>query len=1504
MKRLFVLAALTSAATAFAAAPTLTKHSWQAVGGNYNGDFSDPGHWDVGLPGAKSLALFAQSKNYTVTLTNDLDTLATFRFQAYSGCDNVLDWRNVTWRQIASETDNYGDNPFALMYSTADSARLFVFANSTAVTDSSWRYKKMQSCISNAYVRMSVRGGGLEYNLDFDSGTFNFHDPDGTPWNNPNSAFVLIAEPKSRHEKLRFHEGTRLILPAMKIHGNALTNLVEFDGGAHEIHGSLMMPSDNFNTTVLESLTTLRVADTALVALSGGIKFGGTSGNYTTAQRTARVLVENGGELSVSGGISHGGPGTYPIDVGSNGTLTVSGSTLFYLGRANGNTNVLTVAKDGTLKLKDGATVYAGSNGYTANLGCLQVEDGAAVTLEAGTKLQGYRNGTVRLGAVSLSGSGQIESSGDASATQVWKGEAALVGTSWPTVGRVWANSGLVALTNVAFAGGEVCVSNRHSRLMARGGLFDGTGLQVANGGSAEVDGGVWTNAVIGLGCQSLASDLTFAGGASVDAMSLALGQSKDCVATLTIAGEGTEVATRGDLNVSFLDRASVTVNVTGGKLTVPDGYNLSLAPAWPSTATLSISGGEVSVATNTTGKYLRVGTKGKGTVNVSGGILSANCIILGPDNGNLDDVCELYQTGGEIDVTAKNTSNYGLFVAHNKSTTYPRKGRLVLDGGVLRANLVNGGWSSQCRDYGGHSSLQANGGRIVATEGNSYFLRYFDEATLGAKGLTVESDYDVTIDQSFADQNGASGVLTLTGAGTKKLSGTASSESLLVAAGGTVEFTASARHASALVVTNGAAVTLPAEVAAVGMLKGLSLGDAAGFGQLNLVSGTELVVDGDTEIALAKIAYTGELARGTKNTIRVRGTVSNASRNAWTSNTMLVSLLAEGDAASFTVRTDNSDTLLEVEIVENDNVIRVEEDTTVEKPVPYGAGATLSTIVGANATLDLNGSVGIGGLVKTGAGALNLNAANDFRGMLASHDGLFSAASLAALGFDPLGAGTFLLAGGTLALYEDSGAARFPYQLTVQTPVAADAVVLKTDSDWTMAMPTLTSGALMKRGAGDLVFEGRSGIVELTGSTGSAADANSPASPQNAELAFDDFGTVPEGYYPGFNVVEGAMVLKGAADGTTVFDAKKSGVCVGLPTLNGTVQPELVVDNATLSVDKTSRWLILGLGCRATHSFVATPTLTALNGAVVDVQKLYVGACYASRVGFAAQANFDGSTLAVRTQLSANSNASTDTDAVYRFRNGSVCELAKLQLSATAHFSVSGGSTFKCGGYDFPSGGTPRLALAFDGGEWLLGDGDATLSFATWPNLAFTLEANGEGLVLAPPESATWTLSPQVTGTGGIVKRGAGTVVLAQGEACTGTNRCESGVLAFAGTAVTGCAVAGAGTFADATVHKAVLALSVNGDLEADEIPTFADCTLGRMTVDLGRTAENPLPLVLSQPIVVAHYTGSTAPRAGDFRLKGTGRGDTMGTFEVSGGEIRLTGYAPGKPGLCIIFR
>jgi hypothetical protein len=205
---------------------------------------------------------------------------------------------------------------------------------------------------------------------------------------------------------------------------------------------------------------------------------------------------------------------------------------------------------------------------------------------------------------------------------------------------------------------------------------------------------------------------------------------------------------------------------------------------------------------------------------------------------------------------------------------------------------------------------------------------------------------------------------------------------------------------------------------------------------------------------------------------------------------------------------------------------------------------------------------------------------------------------------------------------------------------------------------------------------------------------------------------------------------------------------------------------------------------------------------------------------------------------------------------------------------------------------GTHQLKFVFDDSLWIPPE-DTTAFSQKYASDCIETIAAGRGLVLSPEKGKSWDFDIELSGDGGFVKRGEGTVVFDGVHAKhLGRNVAEEGVLDLNGSMwVQKRFGGGDGVISNGRLQNPKISLDVVDDGEswtAASTPNFSGCTFeGTVKVDLGRTAENPLKLPY-RSLVVARYTGE-APNVGAWRLRGTGIRRTGGVFTASDGVVSV---------------
>ncbi|MBQ6330530.1 MAG: hypothetical protein IJI35_16040, partial [Kiritimatiellae bacterium] len=1008
----------------------------------------------------------------------------------------------------------------------------------------------------------------------------------------------------------------------------------------------------------------------------------------------------------------------------------------------------------------------------------------------------------------------------------------------------------------------------------------------------------------------------------------LRLGKTAGRTATLKIDGGTFSAANAVYVGHEYAGSTGVVEVVDG---TVVLNEVLSLGSAVGAFGGLSVSGGEVTEKAN-----LVIGNEGSSEMTVSGGRVSTPKIHYVYSNSSTDATTVLRQTGGEIVV-----GEFISMVAAGNSTR--AHAELVLEGGVLETPTVGG--SAGCHAYDasktGVAVLRGNGGTLRAAKASGSFIHHLSSATCGANGLTVESDYDITIPQSFADADGGSGELILTGSGTKTLSGTATTVSKIVVAGGTVVFTNGARAASEVVVTNGAHVVFVESPATIG-LTGFVCGDASSAGMITVASGSPLDF-GSAPVSLGnvKLCLDGEFASGSSyEMMRTTAAVSAATKAAW-ADTLGVGGFEDSCSYSFGDSESSGTTSFNMAVSGAARTFTVASGTeTVSVDVAVAKMETIAASVASGATLTLEGELSGGELAKTGEGRLFLeDAGNSFARGVVSDGGLLSAASVGAIGISPESAFGLKLTGGTFEYRGDGTPATLPGALWLATPNVKSPVGLKIESPLTVCDVTVDGGAIIKRGVAPLTFAPPSGTtLTLAPSTGTGG--GDPTSPYSIGDLSDETGALPTSGYNGFNIAEGEVRLVG--DSSTTF--RLNNAMIGVSATNGRVQPSLAIDGAKVDFAWSGNTVHMS-GWTQADGFDAAPTLSITNGADVT---MYTFICGRNTKIY----NYPTVTVdrATWTVSSLRSGYNWNSYPKYFVRNGAVVNAGSFFCFGPSYFFVTNSvvrknaagdcttavfQSGKCGEWLFGEGSTLALStvktttsyplcteftLVFDGGTWETG-GSADL-FHLYQAEIFTFRTRGAGgLTLPVADGKTLAVGRAISGDGGIVKTGLGTLAfetqgtwdealtektaladpvslafdglldVREGSVTVASGACRAGgaykaaegaSVDFGGNSLVGASFAGAGEFANAAASGVTISVPVEDGAAA--APTFDGVTFdGPVFVDFARPGDAAEEL---EGVVVARFVGSAPADLSKWRGKNVGKG-FKAVFTASGNEV-----------------
>ena len=1486
------------------AADAATDNNWRKVDGDANGAMNDTDHWTSGAPTLDHYALFPGSLgSYTVTIPAEYEMKSNFRANIVDGETLTFDWRGGRFLQptLADDTNGkYHNEPFSFRFKGYHFFNLQTYGYSQLHAPSE---------ISNAVFRLSATGGHPR--IDFDQGEYNFLTPDGSAaWS---AYFFLFSEnqggahkaPASFNSEVHFHEGTTTTFPRLFVQGCSYTNVLAFDGGTHVVNGAVTVPDGSQKYTDHAHEMILRVADTADVTFNSSLTIGASSPTYgQTTNQHATLLVENGGKLKIMGETKQQYGGGLDIKVRNGGSLSLGSATVNSQPSLTGRIEVV----NAKITLRNLLNVGSGSNSTCRDQSGFYATNSVIDLVGSGVLRPAGADVMIVDSVFTNSVSHGIDTPNDTQTTFL---NSRVVNNAQWTFGN--ATSG----NNVTFDGCDVLST---AEVIPNGGTTTFTNSHVVLSNATTFTKGASNNpkvvfagegniyqqwGALTVGYYSdTKGELVFQGGTNSLMGSVYVGSSSRTECRMTVEGGVVKVFTRPDkpTNTSFvylgqLDDAYGILDMKGGSLTSSDANGL------------------------------QIGWKGSGEANISGGTATFDRVRLGSYSTSTTKTNCLVQTGGVLNVRYYDAS-YGI----NASEVAGRTGLVQLDGGVTKCGRFYGGL--------GTGLFRANGGKIVAKGANVDFFYNFAEAKIGSRGLEIESDYNVTAAQDFADADGEDGLLVLSGTGVKTLTGTGTELARVEVTGGKAVLPAAAEFGT-VVAKNGATVAFSGALPA-GAVGALVLGDAETAGVLTVREGEAISV-GELVATNVQLVLEGEFTSGEVSTdyalITVAGTMSAESKDAWT-RAVATSGLVDGDIAEFSWVEAGGTTTLKMN-VRKPRTLRIElasGTSNATANVSYQPGETLVADVADGANLTLSGQYGTGAFAKTGDGRAQLvNTANDFINGVTLYGGILSVPDTAALGLgNPLATAGLLLTNGTLEVTGPAQGAEIVRLGVASAPtnmiyvgnkyLGHDAVIVKSDVDVVAPVPTPATAAFIKRGAGKLTLtaDAAGRFPNTYGHTYFGQEVNATT------WIFPANGSAPNALYSALNIAEGEMAFRGTGAEPVEIGVGGS-ILVGVPTKNLSAQPALTVDNLKLVNKGSGTRFHLAPQSTETLSDVTEATVTLTNNATISVDTVQVNYS-GTRSGMKVHVNADHSDF-IATYMLYASRGSNSPDVKYFFRNGARllvnncfiyssvtfdfdnsvlaknAQLASVPIVSYGAGTVIGyafrnGSEFRCSELRYASSGTATGAytLTFDNSKWIPGTGDFTFSFPGYSNLKVVVE--NEGLVLEPPAGKTWTVSMPIEGTGGMVVGGAGTVSL-DGEKWTATgvvNVQDGATLDLGGTTAAGLVVGGAGTVSGGTISSGGMKVSLADDgTVTSAIPTFDGMSFSKLfKVDVSRDGSAARLAKPYRTVVVADYTGA-APDVSGWRMRNAGESGIGARFEAHDGHVYMT---PKVSGVILIVK
>ena len=571
--------------------------------------------------------------------------------------------------------------------------------------------------------------------------------------------------------------------------------------------------------------------------------------------------------------------------------------------------------------------------------------------------------------------------------------------------------------------------------------------------------------------------------------------------------------------------------------------------------------------------------------------------------------------------------------------------------------------------------------------------------------------------------------------------------------------------------------------------------------------------------------------------------------------------------------------------------------------PLAFGQELPVSLVGGACLTLhDVLG----GAMIKVGSGEMVLSGASDLTAPLSVCGGRVTATSENAIS-EP---GVELVSG-SLRVQDDC---LNVHAVSVKAESPTDSVILDVRTNAVCGTMSVTSGAIIKRGAGMFqmdMTDGKTGSLGC-GQNGAAGSTNNGMGPNVGPQDFPADGASLTSGYGGFTVAEGTFKVHNDPMAANRLWAHGS-VVIGMQLRECAEQPVLWLDGAYLDAYNempSSTHVFVGAWAGDPGNAVTSPVLRMDNGAELFCDTLQVGNCSSMAAARPCVA-MTNATLrgGYATYLSV---ATVEAVAMWRIRDSRIyagnVAVNPAQFHGNVDFDAENSVLTGNGGYCglrvgagvggrvlFHDGG--RLAinsvvgaqnldrdftLAFNGAEWKMTDsGNFAIPGGSF-NDHLKIEMVGRGLILAPSD-AICTVNVPFVGDGGLLVTNRGTVAFAAGTygftgAChvvrdavvdlSAAGKVSNGRFAGAGTIL-------AGDFDGATI------------VVGEDVPVFNSCSFGgRTRVDFGRADDSPVPEDQRKDIVVARYEGD-APNVLSWRAVHAGKG-LHGWFRAENGVIK----------------
>ena len=607
------------------------------------------------------------------------------------------------------------------------------------------------------------------------------------------------------------------------------------------------------------------------------------------------------------------------------------------------------------------------------------------------------------------------------------------------------------------------------------------------------------------------------------------------------------------------------------------------------------------------------------------------------------------------------------------------------------------------------------------------------------------------------------------------------------------------------------------------------------------------------------------------------------------------------------------------------------------------------SATVAENNTLTLAGELTGNGrttITKTGSGKLAITGDNSetYRGGFAVDGGILSIEDQSSLGSVGLLTKNLTLKSGTLAFEGGDTSGVEPITLTIATSENKKPAIVDVAAGASLTAQNIVhqTGAFVKKGAGELSLDLGEGSYTIVKNNGNENNNTLISLPATGDSPSDTSAL------SALTVLEGALRIHGEGMDKTFVHANDPVLIGGryagsAPAVLGLNDVDMTSDGKhvsfgrsvpnggfpswlcmTNSVFRTNKFEFGHDGSEANLEFV----LDMKDSTLVDSYKIQF--CWGNAaaritaddstiectgdigviIGRINSAVFTGDNAALRASKSnGTGNGNAGRLQVY---NSNFSEGTELRFENGARLSTTRGVRYE--NFDNSKG---TLSTVFDGGIFEVNASTAEQNcrsrMAQSERQGFTVEDGG--LEVAIADGVNHYITFPVRGVGAVVKTGAGALYMTESYSLETSSEqkllqhtggtvvsngtlvvdgslvadgaksfevCAGAVLDMSGTVIAGATISGSGVVTNGTLSAATIAY------DEDALPTFTDVTFdGTLTVDFGKTADDPLDMAAAKAgIVVAHYTGD-APVNLKVRAVNTGIARARATVACENGNV-----------------